>query len=79
MEDWVIVCIYQRRRRSNKCQVKKTRRNEDALVAANCDNFMDFVIHESETGPPLPSSSCSSVTSEHVSINQEETCSSNMY
>lgn len=81
MEDWVIFCIYQRRRRSKKHQGNKTRRNEDDVLAGKCDNFLVYNIHEStDSGPPLPSPSCSSGISEHVSLNhastdQEETCS----
>ncbi|KAK1361252.1 NAC domain-containing protein [Heracleum sosnowskyi] len=80
MEDWVIFCIYQRRR-SKKHQVNKTRKNEDDVIAAQCENLMDFIILDStESGPPLPSPSCSSGISEHVpsdhaSTDQEETCS----
>lgn len=82
MEDWVIFRIYQRTRKGKKHQVNKTRTNEDEVLAAKCDNFMVYNIHEStESGPLLPSPSCSSGISEHVSLNpastdQEETCSS---
>lgn len=55
--------------------------NGDDLIAAKCDNLMDSMIFEStDSGPPLPSPSCSSGISDHVSSNhaspdQEETCS----
>ncbi|WOG97100.1 hypothetical protein DCAR_0416439 [Daucus carota subsp. sativus] len=79
MEDWVIFCIYQRRRRGKKHQVKKTRRDEDDVIGAQCDDLMDFVVLDStEPGPPLPSPSCSTDhgSANHASTDQEETCSS---
>lgn len=88
LEDWVVRCIYQRKRKARNHGISnKTRRNmEEEVITASCDgmNMMDFMIFDitDQFGPPLPSPTCSSGNirfSNNELLDQEEECSSNSF
>lgn len=87
MEDWVVCCIYQRKRKaknhgiSYKTKRKLEEEEEEEVITASCDGMMDFMILDSsdQFGPPLPSPTCSSGNirfSNDELLDQEEECSS---